>query len=155
MNDIFSKFLNYVINNINYNKNNKIYNENNINYNKNNNIFNINHHKKIFINQNNNIFNINNIKIKNTYNTNNNSFNIKSSYPYIIYKVYQMRTSVVISLSSLSLGLERKVKCYNECFVNGYVFHTENTSMEERHTTTVFVLRDRLVVGLKLTTMVN
>jgi len=30
-----------------------------------------------------------------------------------------------MSLSSLSLGHERKVKCYNEYFVNGYVFHTE------------------------------
>jgi len=29
------------------------------------------------------------------------------------------------SLSSLSLGPERKVKCYNGYFVNGYVFHTE------------------------------
>jgi len=28
-------------------------------------------------------------------------------------------------LSSLSLGPERKVKCYNGYFVNGYVFHTE------------------------------
>jgi hypothetical protein len=28
-------------------------------------------------------------------------------------------------LFSLSLGLERKVKCYNRYFVNGYVFHTE------------------------------
>ena len=58
-----------------------------------------------------------------------------------------MRRSAAKSLSSLSLGPERKVKCYNECFVNGYVFHTENTSMEERHTTTVFVLRDRLIVS--------
>ena len=29
------------------------------------------------------------------------------------------------SLSSLSLRPERKVKCYNGYFVNGYVFHTE------------------------------
>ena len=29
------------------------------------------------------------------------------------------------SLSSLSLGLEKKVKCYNGYFVNGYVFHTK------------------------------
>jgi len=28
-------------------------------------------------------------------------------------------------LSSLSLGPERKVNCYNGYFVNGYVFHTE------------------------------
>jgi hypothetical protein len=43
----------------------------------------------------------------------------------MIYKVYQMGKSVAISLSSLSLGLERKDKCYNGYFVNGYVFHTE------------------------------
>jgi hypothetical protein len=66
-----------------------------------------------------------------------------------------MEISVIISLSLLSLCPERKVKCYNGYFVNGYVFHIENTSMEERHTTTVFVLRDRLVVSLKLTAMVN
>jgi hypothetical protein len=28
-------------------------------------------------------------------------------------------------LSSVSLGPERKVKCYNGYFINGYVFHTE------------------------------
>ena len=36
-----------------------------------------------------------------------------------------MGKSAPKSLSSLSLGLERKVKCYNGYFVNGYVFHTE------------------------------
>jgi len=36
-----------------------------------------------------------------------------------------MGRSAAISLSSLSLALERKVKCYNGYFVNGYVFHTE------------------------------
>jgi hypothetical protein len=36
-----------------------------------------------------------------------------------------MGRSAAISLSSLSLGPERKVKCYNRYFVNGYVFHTE------------------------------
>jgi hypothetical protein len=36
-----------------------------------------------------------------------------------------MRRSAAKSLSSLSLGPERKVQCYNEYFVNGYVFHAE------------------------------
>jgi len=36
-----------------------------------------------------------------------------------------MARSAAKSLSSLSLGPERKVKCYNGYFVNGYVFHTE------------------------------
>ena len=44
---------------------------------------------------------------------------------YITYKVYHMGRSAPKSLSSLSLGLERKVKCYNGYFLNGYVFHTE------------------------------
>jgi hypothetical protein len=36
-----------------------------------------------------------------------------------------MGRSVAKTLSSLSLGLKRKVKCYNEYFINGYVVHTE------------------------------
>ena len=39
--------------------------------------------------------------------------------------MYQIRGSVAISLSLLSLGPERKVKCYIRYFVNGYVFHTK------------------------------
>jgi hypothetical protein len=44
---------------------------------------------------------------------------------YITFKVYQMGRSAAKSLSSLSLGPERNVKCYNGYFVNGYVFPTE------------------------------
>jgi len=36
-----------------------------------------------------------------------------------------MGRSVAISLSLLSLGPKRNVKCYNRYFINGYVFHTE------------------------------
>jgi hypothetical protein len=36
-----------------------------------------------------------------------------------------MGGSAAISLSLLCLGPERKVKCYNGYFVNGYVFHNE------------------------------
>jgi len=36
-----------------------------------------------------------------------------------------MGGSAAISLSLLSLGPERKVKCYKGNFVNRYVFHTE------------------------------
>ena len=36
-----------------------------------------------------------------------------------------MGGSAAISLSLLCLGPERKIKCYNGYFVNGYVFHTE------------------------------
>jgi hypothetical protein len=64
-----------------------------------------------------------------------------------------MGGSAVISLSLISLGPERKVKCYNGYFVNEYVFH--NTGMKERHTTMVVVSRDRLLVSLKLTTTVD
>jgi hypothetical protein len=42
-----------------------------------------------------------------------------------MYKVYQLGRNANASLSLLSLDPERKVKCYNEYFVNGYVFHTE------------------------------
>ena len=41
-----------------------------------------------------------------------------------------MGGSAAISLSLLSLGPERKVKCYNGYFVNGYVFHTEEYGHE-------------------------
>jgi len=44
---------------------------------------------------------------------------------YITYKIYQMGRNAPKSLSSLSLGRERKCNCYNRYFVNGYVFHTE------------------------------
>jgi len=60
-----------------------------------------------------------------------------------------MGGSAAISLSLLCMGPERKVKCYNGYFVNGYVFYTEE------YTTAVFVLRDRLLVSLKLTTTVD
>jgi hypothetical protein len=53
-----------------------------------------------------------------------------------------MGGNAAISLSLLSLGPERKVKCYNEYFVMGMSFILKNVGMEERHTTTVFVLRD-------------
>ena len=54
-----------------------------------------------------------------------------------------MGRSAPKSLSSLSLGPERKVKCYN-----GYMFSIlKNMGKEERHTTAVFVLRDPLVVN--------
>ncbi|XP_073261203.1 uncharacterized protein [Populus alba] len=43
----------------------------------------------------------------------------------LLWKVYQMGRSAPKSLSSLSLGPERKVRCYNGYFVNGYVFHTK------------------------------
>jgi len=36
-----------------------------------------------------------------------------------------MGVSATISLSLLSLGPERKVKCYNRYFINGYIFHIE------------------------------
>jgi hypothetical protein len=44
---------------------------------------------------------------------------------YFMYKVYQLGSNVRASWSLLSLGHERKVKCYNMYFVNGYMFYTE------------------------------
>jgi len=37
------------------------------------------------------------------------------------------------SLKFLSLGPERKIECYNEFFINGYVFHTKDYE-ENRNT---------------------
>jgi len=42
-----------------------------------------------------------------------------------MYKIYQLGMNVNATLSLLSLGPERNVKCYNEYFVNGYAFHIE------------------------------
>jgi hypothetical protein len=42
-----------------------------------------------------------------------------------MYKVYQPGRNASATLSLLSLSLERKVKCYNWYFVNGYVFRSE------------------------------
>jgi hypothetical protein len=49
-----------------------------------------------------------------------------------MYKVYQMGRTASVSLSLLSLSPERKVKCYNEYFVIGYVFHTEEYGHERK-----------------------
>ena len=43
-----------------------------------------------------------------------------------------MGGSVAISLSLLSPGSERKVKCYNEYFINGYVFYIEEYGHERK-----------------------
>jgi hypothetical protein len=42
-----------------------------------------------------------------------------------MYQVYKLERNASVTLFILSLGPERKVKCYNEYFANGYVFHTE------------------------------
>ena len=57
-----------------------------------------------------------------------------------------MGRSASKSLSSLSLGPERKVKCYNGYFSMDMFFILKNTGKEERHTTAMFVLKDPQVV---------
>ena len=42
-----------------------------------------------------------------------------------MYQVYQSEGNVSVTLYLLNLGPERKVKCYNEYFINGHVFHTK------------------------------
>jgi hypothetical protein len=42
-----------------------------------------------------------------------------------MYQVYQLGRNASVSLSLLSPSLERKMKCYNEYFINGHVFHIE------------------------------
>jgi hypothetical protein len=43
-----------------------------------------------------------------------------------------MERNVSVSFSLLSLGLERKVKCYNRYFANEYVFHIEEYRHERK-----------------------
>jgi hypothetical protein len=42
-----------------------------------------------------------------------------------MYQVYQLGWNASDALSLLSVGPERKEKCYNEYFFNGYMFHTK------------------------------
>jgi hypothetical protein len=42
-----------------------------------------------------------------------------------MYRVYQIERNASASLYLLNLSPERKVKCYNEYFVNRYMFHTK------------------------------
>jgi hypothetical protein len=42
-----------------------------------------------------------------------------------MYWVSQLGENAYVTLNLLSLGPERKVKCYNGYFVNGHVFHTK------------------------------
>jgi hypothetical protein len=51
------------------------------------------------------------------------------------------------------LGLERKVKCYNEYFINEYVLHTEKYGRVKRPIIVEFVLRDQLLMSWKLIIM--
>jgi hypothetical protein len=43
-----------------------------------------------------------------------------------------MERNASASLSLLSLGPKRKVKCFNEYFFNGYVFHIEEYDHERK-----------------------
>jgi hypothetical protein len=47
------------------------------------------------------------------------------SIEHLLIYLLSLGRNASVSLSLLSLGPERKVKCYNEYFVNGYVFHTK------------------------------
>ena len=58
-----------------------------------------------------------------------------------------LQTTSPPSPPNKNLGPERKCKCYNGYFVNGYVFHTEEYGHGRKTTKTVFVLRERLVVS--------
>jgi hypothetical protein len=66
-----------------------------------------------------------------------------------------MGGSAAISMSLLGLSPERKVKCYNGYFINGYVFHIEEYRHERKTYNSGVCIRDRLLVSLKLTTTVD
>jgi hypothetical protein len=42
-----------------------------------------------------------------------------------MYRVYQLGENASVTLNLLSLSPERKVKCYNEYFINWHAFHTK------------------------------
>ena len=58
-----------------------------------------------------------------------------------------MGRSAAKSLSSLSLGPEEKLSATIGILSMDICSILKNASMEEKHTTTVFVLRDQLVVS--------
>ena len=42
-----------------------------------------------------------------------------------MYHVYKLERNASVTLSLLSLGPRRKMKCYNRYFINRHVFYTE------------------------------
>jgi len=58
-----------------------------------------------------------------------------------------MKRGAAKSLSSLSLGPERKLSATTSILLMDMFSILKNMGMVERHTITVFVLRDRLVVS--------
>ena len=42
-----------------------------------------------------------------------------------MYQVYHLEENASVTLNLLSLGPKRKVKYYNEYFINGYLFYIE------------------------------
>jgi hypothetical protein len=72
---------------------------------------------------------------------------------YFMYQIYQLVGNASVTLNLLSLGPERKMKCYNEYFINGMYFILKSIVKLERHITMRYVLRDQLLMSLKLITM--
>jgi hypothetical protein len=70
-----------------------------------------------------------------------------------MYQVYQLGWNASVTLNLLSLGPERKVKCYNRYFINGHVFHSEEYDQGSLTYDNGSVLKDQLIMNLKLTTM--
>jgi hypothetical protein len=72
-----------------------------------------------------------------------------------MYQVYKLRGNVNATLSLLSLRRKRKMKCYNRYLSMDMCFILKNMGRVERHMTMRLVLRDRLLVSLKLIIMGN
>ena len=66
-----------------------------------------------------------------------------------MYQFQQLGGNANVTLSLLSLGPKRNVKCYNEYFI------LKNIGRVERHITVEFVLRDQLIISLKLTSLLH
>jgi hypothetical protein len=72
-----------------------------------------------------------------------------------LYQVYKLGENTIATLSLLSFGSERKVKCYNEHFVNGYMFHTEEYEQGRKIYNSGFCVKGLTSSSLKLTIIEN
>jgi len=70
-----------------------------------------------------------------------------------MYEVYQLVWNASVTLNLLSLGPKRKVKCYNKYLINGHVFHIEEYGQGSLTYDNGSVLKDQLIMNLKLTTV--
>jgi hypothetical protein len=64
-----------------------------------------------------------------------------------------LRGNTSVTLNLLCLGPERKIKCYNEYFINEHVFDIEEYDYSKNTYNNEVLLRDRLLMSSKFTIM--